>query len=335
MTSDIALERMVRDVLVASRPTEAASSALREKVLRIPTEVPMASMHGRLFRFGALPVAVLGIAAAALAFAAFGLTRVPASIPPGAGSGGVTGFDASITGMGLLPDFVPGATILGGLVAVLSGIWLAATFFSSRSGTNRGRASILLAIGGVALGLAIIRLDVGLSGGNVRGAPLGYVVQDTPVDPGPVVYYEDAATGAPSVLIFSLYNPSPVPVHIDGIVLPGVEGPTSRHWTGLWLPPANEPQSVPGVEAIRPFQPFDLAPGALSTFYLAAQGGPCAVGPSFDPRATPENGQGQSFTQFGPSFTIAYSVFGLSNRADIDIGEEVVLPQRQNCVSFG
>jgi hypothetical protein len=334
MTVDERFERQLRAALVEQRPRNGAPAALREMVLAVPDSVRASSMPFRFLQAGVVPVSAFGITALALVLAAVGLTHAPINDLPGAGTGGVTGFDPSLTGMGLLAESASSIVIVGALLALLGGAVAIGVFFSPRSGTNRGRLYILVGLAGLAAGVGLVRLDIGLLGGNVGGAPLGYVPADSSMASGPAVYYELAQPGDPTVLIFSVHNTSALPVRIEGLVIPMHDGPTAEHWTALWLPPETEAQGAPGLDAIRPFAPFTLEPGALSTMYLAGRAGPCAFGPSFDASLAP-GAQVDASAEFGPSLTIAYSVFGLSNTAEVDIGEKVVEPQRDNCVAFG
>jgi hypothetical protein len=330
MTTDADLERTLRLVLRAQAPSTGAPESLRAGVAAIPDRQPGDEPAWlRLLRPLSVPLAAAGIGAAALAIAAFGLTRAPVSnLPPGGVGGVPRGFDPSITGVGLLTGIVPTAVILGLALVVVSGVIAAGTFFSARSGTNRGRAYVLLGLVGVAAGIRLVQSDLGLEGGNVRAAPLGYVESPADRNSDVTVWSQTAAAGEPTVLVFSLRNASSLPVRIEGLVVPAGDEGSPRHWTALWLPPPGEEAGVPGLDVVRPFEPFTLAPEGLQTIYLAGLAGPCAAGATATPGI--EDGDGASGV-FGPKFTVAYSIAGIANTAEVDIAEIVVEPWREGC----
>jgi hypothetical protein len=330
MTSNTDLEQALRGLLRDQLP-DVAPGSLRARVERIPEAQRLGGWSFELVRSLLVPATAIGLAVVAVAVAASGVTRAPVDRMPPGGAGGIpAGFDPSITGLGMLTGIVPLAMLLGGALAISCGAFAAGVFFSARSGTNRGRAFVLLGLLGVAAGIWLVRLDIGLTGGNVRGAPLGFVEAATEEYADVTTWYETAEPGEPIVVVFSIYNDSAVPVRIDGLVMPSGHG-TSSHWTALWLPPVGQEAGAPGLELVRPFQPVDLAPGGLQVFYLSGRAGLCAFGRTFDPDAEYQEGQVGGYTESGPTFTVAYSVFGVSNAAEVDIGERMLEPLRGGC----
>jgi hypothetical protein len=332
MTTDAAFERALRTVLSEGRPVGGAPASLRGSVLGIPDSVREAPAIVRFVRAIGVPLAAVGAAATAVVLAAFGMTRVPIQgLPPGSVGGAISGFDPSIEGPGLVTNVLPTAVIAGLMLIVVAAAVTAGTFFSSRASTGRGRTIILLGIVGVAAGIGLIRFDPGLSAGNYRGAPLGYV--EAPAGPlhDELVWIQTAGPDDPTVGVFSLRNTAAVPVRIEGILAAYSDGVVFGHWTAMWMPPGGPGWDAPGLDQIRPFEPVTLEPGAGLIVYAAGRAGPCAFGPSFDPSRQYSETEIAGYTELGPLVQVAYSVYGLASVAVIDIEETFAEPARAGC----
>jgi len=335
MTMDRSLEPALREALDELRPHGAAPAALRSRVLAIPTTVRVESGWRRLVRPVAVPVASAGLVATAAAIAILGMATAPITLvdPVGGGEGQVPlGFDPSVEGMGLVAGVVPTAAIVGILLALAGGAAAARVFFSERASTNRGRATVVLGMLLLVLGVALARLDVGLSHGSVRAGPLNYVEDKAGVLHDEIVWISTAAPGEPTVGLVSLRNASPLPVRIEGFVVP----PNNSDLivgrpTGLWMPPGGPGYGAPSLDELRPFEPVTLQQTEELNVYLAGRAGECAFGPSFDPAAEYADGEAGGYSYIGPRITVAYSVFGLTSTAEIDIEEIFAEPTRGGC----
>jgi hypothetical protein len=332
MTAEMRFEGTLRTALRAQRPAAGAPAELRSRVLEIPIVMRNEPMALRLLRGFGVPMAAVGIGAAAVALAAVGFTRAPVTGLPPVSGGTPTGFDPSIVGPGLITSVAPTAALLGLLVVVVAGAVAGGTFFSARAGTNRGRVIVLLGLLGVAAGIALIRFDAGLSDGSTRAAPLGYV--EAPAGAfhdDQIVWVQTAAPGEPTVGLFSLRNEGILPVRIEGIVVDEHYSELQiAHWTALWVPLGEPGPGAPGLGQVRPFEPVTLEPGAELNVYAAGMAGQCAYGPLFDP-TTEDQSDYAGMSQLGPVITVAYSVFGLASTAQIDIEEVFGEPGRNSC----
>jgi hypothetical protein len=331
MTIDTELERPLRTVLSALRPAGGAPEALRDRVLQIPDSVREARAIVRVVRAIGVPLAAVGAAATAVALAAFGITRMPTQgLPPEGVGGAVTGFDPALTGPGLLTDVIPTAVIVGLSLVVVGGATAAGTFLSSRLGTNRGRAIVLAGIGIVLAGIWLIRFDFGVTAGGLRAAPLGYVEEPAGSLDHQIGWISTADPGEPTVGVFALRNTSMVPIRIEGLVVAPNPVDVGR-WTAVWMPPGGSGYEAPTLDEVRPFEPVTLEPGAEVNLYVAGRAGRCAFGSTFDPIRDGSATAFAGYSAVGPEVTVAFSAFGLTSIAQVDIGERFAEPARNNC----
>jgi len=332
MTNNSAFEAQLRRQLAATRPTEGASTTLAARVRDIPERVRLTPPAIALLVRAAVPIAAVGLAAAALLIASFGFTRAPVvGLPPDSVGAAVVGFDPAIQGTGLIDDYVRSAALVGLAVVLLSGAVGVGTFLGPRAGTRRGRLMILGGVLGVFAGIGLIRFDVGLTVGGLRGAPLRYVEAPAPaLGDTPILWFSTAATGEPTVGTFSLRNTSALPVRIEGLV--GYSKDLGiRHWKALWIPVNGAGLDAPALDQIRPFEPVTLEPMQELNVYIAGIGSPCAFGPAFDPEAEYSAQDLEGYTQLGPGLQVVVSVFGLTSMETVDVGETFAEPIVPGC----
>jgi hypothetical protein len=331
MNLDPALERTLRAVLEQDRPQNGAPADLRAVVLGLPDH-QREPFWLRLIRGPSLAVAALGVAATAVALAAAGFARLSiTTVAPAAPGTTSPGFDPTVMGQGLVTQFVPLAQALGLIVVIVAGSAAVLTFLSPNSATNRGRITIIAGLVGVAIGLALMRLDVGLTRGGVAGNAIGYTTSANPQFGSEFVLISVAEPGEPVVGVVSIRNTSALPVRLEGLMAYGAFDPNAdgNQWTGLWLNSDPNSHGVPGPDVLVPFRPITLEPDHEVNVYLAGRAGRCAYGPDYDPDSPPT--QPMVFSQAGPEFTFVYSVFGLTAQAVVDSGEIFVFPARDGC----
>ena len=271
------LEHELRALLHAREPGP-APYALRGRADRIPEEVGVAvRWRGRLARLAPLLAAAATVGV--LVTVARGLLNPSSGPGPGATPGSsvapTMSFDPHLVGPGVMatPAWDP-----GGLVVV------AVILLALASMTAKGRwralpvgvAGLLVAY---ALAASLLPVRIGNSGFGVGLATT--MAEQAPASDQQVLF-EHAAAGEPFSVGLFLYPDSPVPVTLEGIVVPFVDEQTPVGyplWQAVWLDDApNFGMTGPS----RPFEPVMMDDGVV--VWLVGRAGMCAMGPAFDPQ---------------------------------------------------
>ena len=320
---DTALEVRLHALLAELRPTDGASAGLRARVLAIPDVSPRVSRFGSLRTLGALAAAaaVLTAVIITLASTTLILPRSPAGAPaPTAGP-----FDPLLEGPGIIRSIVPTLTLvpigLAVLVAVLGLRWV----LRRGLGMLYWRAFIVVA---AALMVGAVALQPGFGRGSSYGPEIGYDLQvdGPPGSDTPATWYETAEPGGPLMLTFTLVNPGPLPIRLEGLIeTQTAETPLIQRWTALWL--GDDPNAFgSSLEHLVPFTPQTVAPMEELQVYLVGRAGMCAYGPGYTVE-TPVEGHSSR----GRTLTFAYSALGLQSTAPMELRMQLVEPYRLGC----
>jgi hypothetical protein len=246
-SDDARLERELRDVLGRREPGS-VPYGLRGRVDRIPDEVPD-TRRARLVR--AVPLLAAAAAVGVLVTLGSGLLagpRVPPMMPgPGASVAPVVSFDPHLVGPGVAA--VPAGDV-GGLTVVAVVLLALAGLTASR----RWRVLPVAAVGIlVAYALVASLLPVGI-GNRGFGVGLATTMAEQAPASDEQILYEHAAAGEPFSVGLWLRAESPMPVRLEGIVVPYFdEQPPVGYplWQAVWL------DGAPGPGAMGPGRPFE------------------------------------------------------------------------------
>jgi hypothetical protein len=321
-------EAAIRSFLVGERPADGAPEALRGRVLAIPSV--QVGWTRRLVTW--LPAAAIA-GLATIAIAVFGTWAAQSGLlaPEGAGQATPQPFDPLIEGPGMTYGvartllFIPGfAAVLAGLLGLRSLLrWF-----------TRRRLRDLVPVG---LCMAIVAGAIWL--GSHPGFELGSFYQDpvgfgVHVDPAPgsggaTTFYETAAPGDEIAMAFSIRNPGPLPIRLEGVDQAAfVKDQVIYRWTSLWIAPVLYSTDV---QTLQPFRPTVVAPGDELLIYVVGKAGTCAIGPSF----SLDDAAVAGYTSRGRQLDLSYSVLGLGSVASLTLPFELLEPARNGCGAGG
>jgi hypothetical protein len=330
--SDDRLEAALRDLMAASRPG-VAPPELRARVDQIPALSRPSRLPSKLRSAIALAggLSTLSVAAIAAFFAiAQALNRplVP-YLDPGIGATPSPAmFDPSVAGPGIVTDFSGTLDSVPWVIAVLGWLVLAAiTFFAS----ERWRRAVLVGaiVAAIALGFGAraISTHPGFEFSGAWGPLLGLDVRaEAPkASTGPDVWYVTAERGEPFALVFSVYNPGPLPIRYLGVHEPNRPFVHAYHWSAVWQVDDSH-GGAPAAEESRSFHPIDVAPREFLTLYLVGRASDCAYGPGF----RLQNAASFGYIQGSP-ISVVYSVGGLTATSEIDLPVVIAEPVLGDC----
>ena len=330
--SDRRLEAGLREVLASARPGLGAPAELRARIERLPMTSRPAVLPTRVrtaisaagWVSGLAAAGVLGVVAVSRAM---NLPAVPYADPGVGSSVPNPSFDPSIAGPGIVTSV---ALLQGWVPWVVAGLaWVVLAAVATR-GWRRRRAVIVAALA-LALGLGAgafkLATHPGLAFAGAYGPVFGLdVIAEAPrASSGPSVWYVTAEKGDPFVFAIVLTNPGPLPVRYLGVYEPVEPLVHIYHWSAVWQVD-NSGGGVPVPTAASSFHPVDIAPMESLTIYLVARASDCVFGHGF---------RLADAAQFSfasrESFSVAYSVAGLTSTAVIELPAVIAEPRLGNC----
>ena len=172
----------------------------------------------------------------------------------------------------------------------------------------------------VVLGTAqLVTTQPGPNFGLGSGAPEGIQIVSAPFGTrGPDAYYVDATPGGRFRVTVVIRNSGALPVRILGLVSDHDPGMTLPRWTALGF--YRTDGAIPGIDAARPFEPFELQPSEHVVLYAVGQAGPCAARPG-EP----------SHAGVGLPIMLAHSTLGLNAVTELDTPFAIVEYQAEDC----
>ena len=316
---DAQLRRELRELLGSRDPGE-APLVLRERVARVPDEVPgrRASASARLARraLAAIPPIAAGFL---LLLAVAWLSGVrplpgPASIPPAEPS--PVPFDPTLEGPGIVASGIDGLWPLVGLAVVVL-VVLAAWLRGRRRAIPLGIAGALVA-GGLVLS-SVPPPSLGL----ITGPGGGVLVVEPPRGSSSqqALYYITAEPRQPFWFVRGVSNEAPLPVHLDGVAVPGPEVVVFPRWTALWRD--EEPNlgvRGPGL----PFAGADLEARGAVMLWFVARTDSCAMGSAFHVADADKSGY-----YIATTIKVRWSVLGWPRESEVPLGIDLAEPIRE------
>ncbi len=281
-TREARLERELREVFGDRKP-DSAPYGLRGRVGRIPDEVGL-SVAGRAHLARVIPLLAAAAAVGVLVtignglLAGLGGPRTVSGL--GASVAPLVSFDPHLVGPGVAatPAGDPGWLVVVGLILLaVAGL------------TTKGWWRVLPVAGaGILAAYALVASLLPVSIGD-RG--FGQGIATTMAEESPasdeVIVFEHAAAGEPFSVHLFLYPDSPVPITLEGIVVPFFDEQTPVGyplWQAVWLDEARNSGSGGADGPGRPFEPVVMDDGTGAVIWLVGRAGMCAMGPAFDPQ---------------------------------------------------
>lgn len=322
--SDGLLEARLRAALADLQPVNGAPARLRARVDDIPNAASTSSRWLRSLFLAGTAAAGMGL----IALLAAGRLQLAMPLPgPGAGNAPDPTFSPSIEGPGIWTSVVPQLPIV--FVALAAIVGAAGARWVLRARDLRGSMFLraVLAVG-ACVAIAAPGFEPGFEPGSSYGPVLGLDVRaSAPAGTdGPDAWYETAEPGGPVALMVSIRNPGPLAIRFEGIVeSETADNPIAFRWTAVWLP--RDANVYPNTtDRWQSFTPTVIEPGSEIQVNLVGRAGSCAFGPGFT-LATPPG----AMASRSRSIQVAYSVFGLTQTADVELPMQIVEPYAEHC----
>jgi hypothetical protein len=324
---DVTLAEDLRAALAELRPADGAPPALRRAVDAIP-----AVAHSRwdALRRVLPAAAALAVVVVAVGLVMDGRLRLgPGPVGPGADGAPDPTFDPMLEGPGIWRSVVPLLPIVFSLLAAVVGV--SGVRWVLRARDLRGSMLLRsLIVAAACAAIAAPGFEPGFAQGSSYGPVLGLDVQDNAPRgaDGPDAWYVTAEPGAAYAIVVSVENPGPLPIRLEGIVeTETAETPMIPRWTAVWL--ARDQHIVPNpTDLWQRFTPTVVGPGSEIQLNLVGRSGQCAFGPGFTLGTLPG-----TFTTRSRTIQVVYSLFGLTQTADVEIPVQIVEPYAEHCPS--
>lgn len=327
---ELALERHIRDVLVASRPTGGAPLDLRVRVLSIADRAPRSRFARAVLGLGWLAAGSIAATSAVVLLLSVLATRgaAPVETPGSGATPTAVPFDPTRTGIGILstvPSTLQWIPAIVTITAVVVAVWLIVRYRTRRRASSLIGTVLSLAL---ALGALALSQHPGFVWGGGAYAPLvglGAKQDPAPGSGGVTTFYETAEPRGAFGVLVTLTNPGPLPIRLEGLVQPAPIGVAGPQWTALWL--GSDPDVIAGsLDHVRPFEPIEVAPNGTVDLYLIGRTGACAFGPTFQ-LSTGVGG----YLSIDRDLELAYSVFGLERESVFTLPFAIAEPNSGTC----
>jgi hypothetical protein len=196
------------------------------------------------------------------------------------------------------------------------------------AGRGWRRAILGLGVIGIAVSVAAVSsqdtLSVGYDYSPVAG--LHVTAEAPPGSGGPGVYYVTAEAGAPFAVKFSLHNPGPLPVVVEGLVIDeprsigasAIRLPRFR-WSAMWY--GDDPFDSRASKHLQPLGSVKIRSGKYLEVVAVGRAGQCALGHAFDA----EHADTLGYVTAG-DLRIAYTVMGWPHEAVVQLPFRIAEP---------